>query len=152
MIGRDSNTITSLDDIDVGDEVAYQEGGAYHDRPLLRVKVTKVSTTQITVGSKRFLKRSGREVGGSTYHSAYIYPLGDRNRWGANGETWADRVKSSAVEWKETKRRNELFNYIRNLPRQKFYSLPLEQLEQAAKLLGFEVPVATEPQEEATQS
>jgi hypothetical protein len=65
----------ALSTLAVGDKTFYS---TRHGSRVL-APVVKITKTQITVGSgnsiKRFMLDSGREVGGSTYHSAYLRVL-----------------------------------------------------------------------------
>jgi len=75
----------SLNDVEVGHIVVRSKGG-YYTTP----KVTKVTKTQITIeDGTRFSKDTGREVGGSKWHSAHIYaPLA--TLYGSTDTTWIE--------------------------------------------------------------
>lgn len=61
----------SLDDLQVGDEVAFKPG--YGSQGVYLRKVVRMTATQIaTDDGKRFVRRTGREVGGSAYGAGHV--------------------------------------------------------------------------------
>lgn len=135
---------TNLSEILAGDEVAYKPHSNRHDFPMERRKVERVTPTQIVLDEyRKFYKKNGREVGANVWRAEEIFPLGaevwDRYDGKGLGITYAQLVEREQTEEKNRQRRQDLADWIRNrLARGPLEIITTEQLEQAAKLLGYE--------------
>jgi len=69
MLNRDE----TLEDVVVGELLAYE--GRLGARGITKARVTRVTKTLIIVGSNRFRKKFGRQVGVGTWDAGCIYPL-----------------------------------------------------------------------------
>jgi hypothetical protein len=130
---------TSLEQIEVGDYVAYQASSSWGNYPLRYAVVTAVTKTQIVIGEKRFNKADGWERTSNSYHDL-IFPLGaqDNYPFGHSDKTYAQKVEIEQAEHKDASIRYKFAKFIteqsaRRLA-EKFDSATLEQ---AAKLLGY---------------
>ena len=139
-----SDEKTSLDQIVAGDEVAHRPHNGFYAKVLRRAQVQRVTGTWIILDEfTKFRKDSGREVGKDFYRRDDIYPLGATTEEWRDGEkvkiTYAQLIELEQAKEKESRRRNDLADFIRNcLGRGVKASITTEQLEQAAKLLGYE--------------
>ena len=129
----------SLEQIEIGDYVAYKEPGSWHSYPMRLAKVDSVTKTQIVIGAKRFDKFTGSERTSYNYR-CYIFPLAaqERANYGTPRGTYADVVRIEQAEHEEEKRK---FTFAKFIADNSASSLAREfdtaTLEQAAILLGY---------------
>lgn len=141
-----SDEKTSLAEIVAGDEVAYRPYGGFRGRVLQRQKVDRVTTTQIILfGNQRFRRQDGERIG-QLFRSDTIYALGAQlERWDKTVHdvakdqafTYAQLVEKEQADEQDRQRRQELADWIHDRLA-KMGDVTTEQLEQAAKLLGYE--------------
>lgn len=124
----------SLDDIVAGDIVVQRDRSDCS--PLSFVKVDRVTKTQIIIGTWRYRKKNGKEIGGTIWHRSWIYaPLAT----GYAKMTYAEQAREAQAEHKAEMAKRPLINYIKeNVNRQRLLKLSQGELEVIAKKLGYE--------------
>lgn len=128
-----SESKTSLEQIVVGDEVAYKQNSSYRTA-MKRCVVTKITPTQILLGNQRFRKDDGREVTSNTRHDS-IYALGDRR---GDGMTYAEVAREEEIEISDLELRYKLARFITEYrARDLVTRFDASVLKQAAELLGY---------------
>lgn len=129
----------NLEQIEIGDYVAYREQGSWHNYPMRYAKVDNVTKTQIVIGGKRFDKFTGTERTSYNYR-CYIFPLGaqERSTYHPSRGTYADVIRIEQAEHAEEKRKFVFAKFIAdNSTSSLVREFDTATLEQAAKLLGY---------------
>lgn len=124
----------SLEDIEAGDLVVLRAGEHYR-----MPQVTKVTKTQVILGEQRFHKDDGKEIGGyASIKDAIFAPAQRIKHWDANNcETWGDRFFAYMEAKTLATAKQPYVDFIDEIYRRTLMSLPLENLKQAAELLGY---------------
>jgi hypothetical protein len=72
--------INGLETVKAGDDIALECGGTYHTR-YRKVKVTKVTPTQIFLGNSRFRKSDGKAIGKNVSESISLISTDIQSDW-----------------------------------------------------------------------
>lgn len=118
-----NNNKTSLDDVHVGDHVAFLSS---YDKFWTVATVTGETKTMLAIGDERYMRRTGYRHGDrSSWHKDRIEPLGAR-LWG--DATYADQIRDGAVERAEQKRRGVALDTIGSVNWRKMSTTTLESV------------------------
>jgi hypothetical protein len=116
-----NNAHTSLDDVRVGDHVAFLSS---YDKLWTVATVTGETKTMLAIGNERYMRRSGYRHGDrSSWHKDRIEPLGAGGR-----TTYADLIRDGAVERAEQQRRGTALDTIGSVSWRKMSTNVLEQI------------------------
>ncbi len=130
-----------LETLKTGDEVVVSEhSGRYASRPRIFATVTKITKTQITLSNGvRYLLSDGEELGNKNSH--YGSYISFENVWNTNNKPMTLTTRAQAEEQNAKilaerdlrTKRVKLNNAFSSL------TLSLEQVEEIAKVAGFEL-------------
>lgn len=114
-----NNSKTTLDDVHVGDHVAFLSNYEKY-----WTTVTSETKTLLGIGDGRYMRRSGyRHGSGGRWHRDRIEPLG-----GGGETTYADLIRDGVVERAEENRRNKALLIIDAIRWRKLTTATLEQI------------------------
>lgn len=123
-----------FEEIKVGDKIVLDtlsKGFGRRKHPLKIETVTKVTTTQITAGGVRFLKRNGHQIGDS-----YTY-LVIKTKWTQGQGEHLMTLEEAEVYNRKVEQEKQHSDLVYKLRDFDYASQPYETLLQVAKILGL---------------
>lgn len=124
---------TRIEQLEVGDRVVIDTSSSY-DRYVVG-EVTRVTATQIAVGNVRYNKRTGIRMGDADSYSLRRQIAQD---WKTGQLMSIEEAKRRNKEADEELRAKLLAVKIKDVPLGKLKGLPIETLQEVARLLGLE--------------
>lgn len=129
---------SKLSEVVKGDQVVVAFGSNYGYKIML-CTVERVTLTQVILSRGRFRKQDGKEVGSSYSTEAIYAPMQELDRWNKRDGlvTWLDKYNyyKSAEDLKKAKA--PFIRFIESLPYGTLEQVSLENLQEAAKWLGY---------------